>query len=145
MSKLLYIILLSSLLISQTIKGGVISDGLDLADIKIAKHQEYTRVVFYTNFWEGHTKANTPADTAGGYKFVLSEDKMSIDVELSGYRSATVKNIVLVDSIKSIKALKGEEYADDSSIFYRIDLSKKASKIDVFTLTNPARIVLDIY
>jgi len=145
MNKIIYIILLSTFLISQTIKGGTISDGLDLANIKMAKHQDYTRVVFYTNFWEGHNKANTPADTAGSYEFVLSDDKKNIDVELSGYRSSSVKNITTIDSIKSIKELRGEEYGDDSSIFYRIKLPNKASNIKAFTLENPARVVLDIY
>jgi hypothetical protein len=145
MSKILYIILLSSFLISQTIKGGLISDGLDLAKVDIAKHKDYTRVVFHTNFWEGHSKPNTPADTTGIYKFILSDDNKSIEVELLGYRSASVKKIDTIDSIKSIKELKGEEYADDSSIFYKINLAKKASKIEVFTLDNPSRIVLDIY
>jgi len=145
MSKILYIILFSTFLISQTITGGSISDGLDLSKVDIAKHKEYTRVVFHTNFWEGHSRANTPADTTGGYKFTLSSDNKSIEVELLGYRSATVKKIDTTDSIKSIKALKGEEYADDSSIFYRINLLNKASKIEAFTLDNPSRIVLDIY
>ncbi len=149
MNKIIYIILLSTLLISQTIKGGTITDGLDLANVKIAKHIDYTRVVFYVNFWEGHSKPNTPADTTGSYKFVLDENNKSIKIELSGFRSSTIKNIKkdikIVDSIKSIEELKGEEYADDSSIFYNIVLKDKSSKIKAFTLENPSRIVLDIY
>ena len=145
MNKLLYIMLLSSYLISQTLRGGVISDGLDLANIKIAKHLEYTRVVFFANFWEGHKRADSVADNSGGYKFILSDDKMSVDIELLGYRSATLKSIIIVDTIKSIKALKGEEYGDDSSLFYRVNLLNRASRIEGFTLSNPARVVLDIY
>ena len=145
MNKIIYIILLSTLLISQTIKGGTITDGLDVANIKIAKHTDYTRVVFHINFWEGHSKPNTPADTTGSYKFVLDENNTSIEVELSGFRSATIKDIKIVDSIKSIEELKGEEYADDSSIFYNINLADKSYKIKAFTLDNPSRIVLDIY
>jgi len=149
MNKIIYIILLSTLLISQTIKGGTITDGLDLANVKIAKHIDYTRVVFYVNFWEGHSKPNTPADTTGSYKFVLDENNKSIKIELSGFRSSTIKNIKqdikIVDSIKSIEELKGEEYGDDSSIFYNIVLKDKSSKIKAFTLENPSRIVLDIY
>ncbi|MBL0721628.1 MAG: hypothetical protein JJV88_03505 [Sulfurovum sp.] len=145
MNKIIYIILLSTFLISQTIKGGEVAEGLDLADIKMAKHIDYTRVVFYVNWWEGHTKPNTPADTTGSYTFVLSDDNKSIEVELSGFRSATVKDIKLVDTIKSIEELKGEKYADDSSIFYKINLTDKASEIKAFTLKSPARIILDIY
>jgi len=145
MNKVLYIILFSTLLISQTIRGGVISDGLDLANIKVAEHQEYTRVVFYVNNWEGHSRAGTPADTTGSYRFVLSDDKKSIEVELLGYRSATLTNIPLVESISSIKRLVGEEYGDDSSLFYDIKLKDRVSKIEVFTLSNPTRVVLDIY
>jgi len=146
MNKIIYTILLSTFLISQTIKGGHISDGLDVANIKTAQHKDYTRVVFYVNFWEGHSKPNTPADTTGSYKIVLDEDNKSIEVELSGFRSATVNSdIKIVDSIKSIKELKGEEYADDSSIFYKITLRDNSSKIKAFTLDKPSRIVLDIY
>jgi hypothetical protein len=145
MSKILYIILFSTFLISKTITGGTISDGLDLAKIDIAKHKDYTRVVFHTNFWEGHSKPNTPADITGGYKFTLSDDNTSIEVELLGYRSSSVKKIDTKDNIKSIKELRGERYADDSSIFYQINLLSKASKIEGFTLDNPSRIVLDIF
>jgi len=147
MNKLLYIIVLSTFLISQTIKGGDIADGLDVANIKIAKHSDYTRVVFYINFWEGHSKPNTPADTTGAYKFLLKDDNKSIEVELSGFRSATAKDIKIDKNniIKSIQELKGEEYADDSSIFYDINLKNKSSKIKAFTLDKPSRVVLDIY
>jgi len=145
MSKILYIILFSTLLISQTIKGGSISDGLDLAKIKVSEHKDYTRVVFYVNFWEGHSRPNTPADTTGGYKFVLSDDKKNIMVELLGFRSASIKNIVNVDSIKSFKRLTGEKYADDSSLFYNIELTNPSSSIKAFALENPSRVIIDIY
>ncbi len=141
----LFLLLSSSFGVSQILKGGSISDGLDISAIKLGEHEKFTRIVFFVNNWEGHEQPNTPANTSGSYEFKLSKDSLSIQAELLGFRSATTTNPETNSSadIQSIEQLKGEEYGDDSSIFYQIKLSTP-SKIKAFTLENPSRIVLDI-
>jgi hypothetical protein len=142
---LLLLFLSSSFGASQLLKGGTVSDGLDVSAIKLGSHEKFTRIVFFVNYWEGHEQANTPAKSTGSYEFKLSDDSLSIEAQLLGFRSATASDIENNKStnIKSIKQLKGEEYGDDSSVFYKIELSRPSS-IKAFTLQDPSRIVLDI-
>ena len=152
MSKIIAILLYFSLATglfasSQIVKGGVITDGLDLSAVEIGEHSGYTRIVFYANYWVGEqpSKAGKPAESGGFYTFILSDDGRSIQAELSGYRSSSIKDIETskYPNIISIKPLLGEEYGDDSSLFYQIKLAKP-STIKAFTLKDPARVVLDI-
>ena len=131
----------------QVLSGGTISDGLDLSNIRIGEHADYTRIVFDVQYWEGYgaPKAGTPSDNVGHYKFTL-EQNHSIEVEFSGFRSSSAKDIMVSEHsrVQSIKMLKGEAYGDDSAVFYKIRLRRPA-RLKVFHLYNPARIVLDIY
>jgi len=131
----------------QVISGGGISDGLDLSNIRIGEHTGYTRIVFDVTYWEGYgsPKAGKSADNVGHYKFTLDENH-SIEIEFSGFRSSSAKetSVSAQSTVESIKMLRGEAYGDDSSIFYQI-LLRHPSKLKVFHLYNPARIVLDIY
>ncbi len=130
----------------QVLSGGTISDGLDLSHIRIGEHTDYTRIVFDVQYWEGYgaPKAGTPSNNVGHYKFTL-EQNHTIEVEFSGFRSSSAKDITVPEHsrVQSIKMLKGEAYGDDSSVFYRIRLRGPA-KLKVFHLYDPARIVLDI-
>ena len=131
----------------QVISGGSISDGLDLSNIRIGEHTEYTRIVFDVTYWEGYgaPKAGQSSNTVGHYKFTLDQNH-NIEVEFSGFRSSTAKetSVSAQSRVESIKMLRGEAYGDDSSIFYQIRLRHPA-KLKVFHLYDPARIVLDIY
>lgn len=131
----------------QVLSGGTVSDGLDISQIRIGEHAGYTRIVFDVQYWEGYgaPKAGTSSGTVGHYQFTLDQNHM-IEVEFSGFRSGSAKDVSASEPsrVLSIKRLKGEAYADDSSIFYKIDLRSPA-KLKVFHLLNPARIVLDIY
>ncbi|WP_415406808.1 hypothetical protein ACLHDG_13730 [Sulfurovum sp. CS9] len=131
----------------QVLSGGTISDGLDLSHIRIGEHTGYTRIVFDVQYWEGYgaPKAGTSSDNAGHYTFTL-EQNHSIEVEFSGFRSSSAKDVTVSEHrlVQSIKMLRGEAYGDDSSVFYRIRLRGPA-RLRVFHLYNPARIVLDIY
>jgi len=128
----------------QVLSGGSISDGLDLSNIRVGEHSGYTRIVFDVKYWEGYgaPKAGTSSDNAGHYKFTLNENH-TIEVELSGFRSSSAKDVRERGIVKSIKRLKGEAYGDDSSVFYQIILRHPA-KLKVFHLYDPARIILDI-
>ena len=131
----------------QVISGGTVSDGLDLSNIRIGEHTEYTRIVFDVTYWEGYgaPKAGSSSDNIGHYKFTLNQNH-SIEIEFSGFRSSSAKHtsVSAQSIVQSIKMLRGEAYGDDSSIFYQIRLQHPA-KLKVFHLYNPARIVLDIY
>ena len=131
----------------QILSGGSISDGLDLSRIRMGEHTGYTRIVFDVKYWEGYgaPKAGTSSDSVGHYKFTLDQNN-SIEIEFSGFRSSSTKEISLSGHrrVQSIKILRGEAYGDDSSVFYRIGLRGPA-RLKVFHLYNPARIVLDIY
>ena len=130
----------------QVLSGGTISDGLDLSHIRIGEHTGYTRIVFDVQYWEGYgaPKAGTPSDNVGYYKFTLDHNH-TIEIEFSGFRSSSAKDITVSghSRVQSIKMLKGEAYGDDSAVFYKIRLYGP-SKLKVFHLYNPARIVLDI-
>ena len=128
----------------QVLSGGSISDGLDLSNIRVGEHRGYTRIVFDVKYWEGYgaPKAGTSSDNVGHYKFTLNENH-TIEVEFSGYRSNSAKDITGQGVVQSIERLKGEAYGDDSSLFYQIILRHPA-KLKVFHLYDPARIILDI-
>jgi len=129
----------------QVAEGGSISDGLSISAIRTGTHPTYSRIVFDIVYWRGNKEnAGKPSKDIGHYRFTLNE-KNILNVELSGFRSTSIKSMVDIHDtrIKSIRLLTGEEYGDDSSIFYTIQLRNRA-KLKVFHLYNPARIVLDI-
>lgn len=128
------------------LKGGTLGDGYDLSTIEIGEHEGFTRVVFGITYWEGDSEnAGKKVDDGGYYIFVLDENK-TIRADFSGFRSATVKMPTLTSHpiLKEIVQLKGEEYGDDSSLFFKISLQKEATIKSAY-LTNPARFVLDVY
>ncbi|WP_153015101.1 hypothetical protein [Sulfurovum riftiae] len=113
----------------------------------MGEHQGFTRIVFDVTYWQGYGKpqAGKPADKAGHYTFTLHPD-LSIEAELAGFRSTTtaIPSLPKGGIIRTIKRLSGEEYGDDSAVFYRITLRRNA-RLKAFTLKDPARIVLDVY
>ncbi len=130
----------------QVLIGGVISDGLDLSNVRIGEHAGYTRIVFDVQYWEHHGDGTgvTPSDTPGYYRFTL-EKNHTIEARLSGFRSRSA-DVTLSEyskRVQSIEVLGGQAYADDSAIFYKIHLRGPVI-LKAFHLYNPARIVLDI-
>ncbi|MFK5975966.1 MAG: hypothetical protein QM493_05620 [Sulfurovum sp.] len=138
----------TTLSFSTTIlSGGSITDGLDLAKLRVGEHIGYTRMVFNINYGEGYgkEKANTPADMTGNYLFKLADNNISIEAIFSGFRSSSfIFNDKNSTRLKSINLLKGEAYDDDSSFSYHIELHKKV-EIKAFILPKPSRIILDIF
>jgi len=112
----------------QRLSGGEGADGLNLSDIRVGRHLEFTRIVFDVTYWQGYGKpqAGRPADKAGHYTFTLQPD-LHIEAELAGFRSTTavIPSLPKESIICSIKRLSGEEYGDDSAVFYRITLCTK--------------------
>jgi len=129
----------------KIIKGGTITDGLQVSNIRIGVHQNFTRIVFDVDFWEGAENYHTKKPSNTGFHIIKIDKNHHILIELSGYRANKVDTIDIpkYTNITSINVLKGEEYADDSSIFYSIQLKHNAN-IKVFSLLNPTRLVVDI-
>ncbi len=141
--------LFTTLSFSTTIlSGGSITDGLDLAKLKVGEHIGYSRMVFYINYGEGYgrEKADKPSDSTGNYIFKLADNNTSIEAIFSGFRSAsfTIEDINNSKRVKSMILLKDKKYDDDSGFTYEIKLNKQV-EIKAFTLPNPSRIILDIF
>jgi len=142
------VLLSSSLSLASTVvRGGSIGDGLDLSNIRVGEHTRYTRMVFHVNYSEGYgvELANTPANITGNYIFELDDTNLSIEATFSGFRSSSFElKDINSTRVESMTPLLGEEYADDSSLIYKIKLYKP-SKIKAFILYKPSRIILDIF
>jgi hypothetical protein len=143
---ILFFVLFASQIHGDILKGGSIGDGYDLASIEVGEHDGYTRVVFGIKYWEGDTENGGKLVDDGGHYIFSMEKNDVILADFSGFRSATTTIPSFEDHplIKEIILLRGEEYADDSSVYFHIVLHKKG-KIEASYLTNPARFVLDIY
>ncbi len=130
----------------QVLSGGEVSDGLDLSHIRIGEHIGYTRIVFDVQYWEGYgtPKAGTSSDKVGYYTFTLKQNH-SIEAVFSGFRSSSAKDVTISGEsrVLLIKRLRGEAYGDDSAVFYEI-LLRGDSRLRVFHLDDPARIILDV-
>ncbi len=124
--------------------GGKITDGLDVKSIRWHKHDGYERLVFDIYKWDG-VFGNNPyekTNEVGVYQIGKENaDVLSLDGELSGYRSFSAKKPYLKNS-KIIKDM--EIYSDDESGFLFSFSLKKPASYKVFTLKNPARIIIDI-
>ena len=128
----------------QVLKGGVITDGLQVSNIRMGVHKTFTRIVFDVDFLKQNENTFKQKPSNVGYYTIILENN-SILVELSGFRMGT-NNIAMQkhSHIDTMTLIRDEAYADDSSIFYLIKLSKKVYSFKAFSLTNPPRLVLDV-
>lgn len=125
-------------------KGGKITDGLDVHTIRWHKHDGYERLVFDIYKWTG-VFGESPfkkSEVTGVYHIGREiEHAKIIDGEVSGFRAFSAK----IPNFKGSQRIKGIETfsEDDSSYLFSIELKKEA-KYKVFSLKNPARIIIDI-
>jgi hypothetical protein len=125
-------------------QGGSIAEDLNVKSIRWHKHNGYERIVLDIYKWNG-VFSETPykkAHETGLYQIgreVITA--ASIDGEISGYRAFTA-NMPHFSKSASIK--KMEVFSnDDNSFIFTLSLKYPAA-YKVFTLKNPARIVIDI-
>lgn len=124
--------------------GGKLSEGLDVKTVRWHKHDGYERLVFDIYAWDG-VFGNHPykkSHETGLYQIGMElQNALSLDGELSGYRDFSAKMPHFANSkmLKKMQVLSN----DDGSYLFTLEL-KRAVTYKVFTLKNPARIVIDI-
>ncbi len=124
--------------------GGVPAEDLDVRRIRWHAHNGYERLVFDIYQYNG-VLSEVPyikATKTGVYQIGREKvDALMIDGELSGYRafSASMPTLSKSHIIQSIEILP----EDESHYLFTIHL-KKAAHYKVFTLKNPARIIIDV-
>ena len=124
--------------------GGDTSDGLDVQALRWHKHDGYERLVFDIYRWRGVIAESTYQKTneVGAYQIGREVvNTTTIDGELSGYRAFSAK----LPSVTKSRFIKDMEVYSDgySSYLFAIHLKKEVS-YKVFSLKNPARIIIDI-
>ena len=123
---------------------GNMTDGLDVRAIRWHKHDGYERLVFDIYKWDGVFNDNPyqKTDEVGLYQIGKEDsDSLSLDGEISGYRafSATMPSFAKSKLIKYLQIFPN----DENSFLFTFTLKSPAS-YKVFTLKNPARIIIDI-
>ena len=124
--------------------GGKMTDSLDVRTVRWHKHEEYERLVFDIYAWGG-VFGDSPyqqTNETGLYQIGKEEEgSLSLDGELSGYRDFSAKMPTLNKSklIKKMQVFPNHE----NSFLFTLTLKSPAS-YKVFTLKNPARIIIDI-
>lgn len=123
-----------------TVKGGEITDGVDIGSIRWAKQEGFDRVVldFYKfDFDEKGTKVSKPC-----YFEAKIENNKKTVITFSGARniSSDIPDFSGSDSIESIQKV----YPEDDSMVQLIISYKKSASQRIFELHNPGRLVIDI-
>ena len=119
-------------------------EDLDIKTIRWHQHKGYERLVFDIYEWDGVFGENPyqRSNFTGVYQ-IGTEKKgtLFLDGEVSGYRAFSA-DMPSFSKSKIIK--KMEVYSnDDGSFLFSVKL-KRAAAYKVFTLKNPARIIIDI-
>ncbi len=126
--------------------GGEIADGLDVGSIRLGSHSTYDRLVFDVTYWEGAAEElGEYAEKPGHFSMKPLLMGVEYSLELGGFRafSAPMPKFSADSRLSSISRRRGEAFEDDSTISLLIRFQSKQC-YRVFTLVNPARIVLDV-
>jgi hypothetical protein len=114
----------------------VVSNGLDVKQIREGKHEGYIRLVF-----DVYNDAQAAKDV-GHYDAKYHKSKKDISVILHGYRKFSA-SLPSFPHYSVIEQIHFDQYPDDSGFKFHIKLRENA-KVRIFDLKNPARIVFDI-
>jgi hypothetical protein len=120
----------------DSFSSGIITDGLDVREIREGKHKDYIRLVF-----DVYNDAKAAKDV-GRYDAKYHKSKKDISVILHGYRKFSA-SLPSFPSSSVIEQIHFDQYPDDSGFKFHIKLRKNAT-VKIFDLKNPARIVFDI-
>lgn len=127
-------------------RGGSISDGLDVGEIRQGRHSGFERLVFDVTYWEGAGKAaGQTASSPGHFRIQPLVAGQDYIIELGGFRalSASLPRFAETSRIVSLSRRKGEAFEDDSTLSLRLEI-RPGLCYRAFTLQNPARIVVDV-
>jgi hypothetical protein len=123
--------------------GGVESDDLDIGAIRVSQDKESIRLVFDIHKWNQTTEyLGEKVDIAGSYEFSYSSQKALITATIKGYRAFSAK-LPKFSKDSVIEKIYMDKYLDDSGYKFHIKLRYDA-EVKVFSLKNPARIVVDV-
>jgi hypothetical protein len=122
----------SSKVMTQHFEGGVANDGLDIKSIRKADHDSYVRLVFDSD----------GASKVGSYKVDYDPSTKRISIVFSGYRAFSAKFPTFGDT-SIVEKIDFAKYLEDSGYKLYIDI-RGATKIKVFALESPARLVIDV-
>ncbi len=124
--------------------GGKPASDLDVHTVRWHQHQGYERVVFDIYKYNG-IFSDTPfikADKTGHYQIGSEmQNSLELDGEVSGYRafSAAFPSFAHSHMVKSIEVFP----EDDGNYLFTMHL-KRPVRYKVFSLKNPARIIIDL-
>jgi hypothetical protein len=123
-------------LTTQYFEGGTVRDGLNIKSVRKAEHDSYVRLVFDSD------GVNTKAPKIGSYKVDYDPSTKRVTVILGGYRAFTAK-FPNFESSSIVEKIDFAKYLDDSGYKLYINL-RENTKIKVFALESPARLVIDV-
>jgi hypothetical protein len=116
----------------QHFEGGTITDGLDIKSIRKAEHDSYIRLVFDSD----------GASKVGSYKVDYDPSTKRVSIVLGGYRAFSAK-FPTFSGASIVEKIDFAKYLDDSGYKLYINL-REITKIKVFALESPARLVIDV-
>jgi len=124
------------------------SKSLDMANIRIAKSNDYTTLIFDSYQWRGYNQEATEiAKESGNYEFEYEPKKNRIVAVIHGYTSFSAllgDQSQLFKRSDVIKNIYIDRYIGDDSIKFIIKL-KKPIQMTVQNMKNPGRIILNLY
>ncbi len=124
--------------------GGKMTKGLDVRSVRWSTHEGYERVVLDIYIWHGIFD-NTPyqkTNKVGLYQIGKDEkNSLHLDGEIVGFRAffAKLPSFTKSKLIEKMQVIPNEE----NSFYFTLTL-KKPAIYKVFTLKNPARIIIDL-
>jgi len=123
--------------------GGQVNDGLDIGTIRVSEDKNSVRLVFDSYKWN-HTSEylGEKVNVVGSYNFDYSREKYLITATVDGYRAFSAK-LPKFGKNSLVEEMYMGKYLDDSGYKFFIKLRYDAN-VKVFSLKNPARIVVDI-
>ena len=123
--------------------GGSRGEDLDIGTIRVSEQKDSVRLVFDTYKWNQTSEyLGEKVDVVGSYNFNYSPEKLLITATVDGYRAFSAK-LPKFSRDSLVEEMYFDEHLNDNGYKFHIKLRYDA-EVKVFSLKNPARIVVDI-
>ena len=125
-------------------EGGVMSEGLNIKNIRKGRHHDYLRLVFDVSKVLAYTDSMEEGDVdeVGYYNATYHPEERLLTVVINGYKSFTAPFPTFSKS-EIVKKIYLVEYPHDRGYKFNIEL-REGAEVKVFDLKKPARMVFDI-